>query len=166
MRTAVKRKKETLDWQCSKQRRDSLLPSPSATNNSTLTADSPFAHDMGCRKQQPEASHVEATDKTEQLRQLLDRELNESRSFETYLQSIIDNVGPSSMDDVTVSCRSVSRDRNSREEFGTKTFYCDALNISGERTLTDRLEQLNAAVSAERNADRLFEMQLMNILIP
>lgn len=76
----------------------------------------------------------------------------------------MDSVEPS-VPDATATCRGASRDRSSREEFSSGALDHDALDISNELSLTDRIERLNAAVSAERNADRLFEMQLMNVLI-
>jgi ribosomal protein L16 Arg81 hydroxylase len=170
VRTAVKRKKVTLDRQRFKQRRDS--ESPSSANSSLLysrrsetsACDISSMNDVSFSRQLL-SSHVEASDKTDRLRQMLDRELNESRSFETYLKSVMDNHGSS----VTVvpadSHLSLTRDVSGHDESNSEKFDRSAFSISNELSLTDQLDRLNAAVNSERNADKLFEMQLMNVLM-
>ena len=163
MRTAVKRKQDMPTAQCSKQRRDA----PNLGLQTTVAGDinvisSPF--DRNSEYRSPHVSHWPPMDEAERLRQVLDAELNESMKFEKHLARMMTEMESPVTDCAAAVQQNVSR-RSSLAECSWITLNDIPRTISNDRSLNGQMERLYAELNSEKDADRLFEIQLMNAML-
>jgi len=166
IRSAVKRKQDSHDQSCLKQRRD-MSPHPVIDDRTGSQFDSftwsSALNDTHQGQPLATSSHIEMTKKVQQLQQFLDKERKELRSFETYLNDIVAAGEHAATVRAEVDGRSNDFENSTTRD--SRSFDLSLLSTSREYSLTDRIERLNAAVNSEKDADRLFEMQLMNVLL-
>ena len=174
IRSAVKRKQDSGDQSTVKQRRDDS-PHPvidvadrrALQFNGVISCYSP--EDFSQEQQSANSRHAEMTEKVQRLQRFLDKERMELQSFETYLNDIV-AAGENVLTTGAGSDRSQNdfpslNDSQRGVHRNSRSLDCSLLNTSREFSITDQIERLNAAVNSEKNADRLFEMQLMNVLL-
>jgi len=130
----VKRKQELL-------RNCDTAKQPRSTPDDVITIDKPLDRSVDSCD-----GLVDTATKATQLRTLLEHERKQSNDFEAYLRQVLSDV----------DCQITSPSRSSTAEL-----VCDSSNVS--YSLSEKISHLQSTVQSEREANRLFELKLMQM---